>query len=196
MSKAILLSGGMDSIALAYWKKPEVAITINYGQLAAQTEIRTSKIVTNQLNIIHHVIEIDCKLLGSGDLTNQISLPFSPSSEWWPFRNQLLVTFALMKSIKIGITELMVASVKSDGFHKDGTPEFYRSINSLSEYQEGNIKVTAPAIDLTTVELIKIAKVPRELLLWAHSCHKANIACGNCRGCLKYSQVITALYDI
>ncbi len=33
MSKtAILLSGGMDSIALAYWKRPELAITINYGQ--------------------------------------------------------------------------------------------------------------------------------------------------------------------
>ena len=29
--KAILLSGGMDSIALAYWLRPEVASRLDYG---------------------------------------------------------------------------------------------------------------------------------------------------------------------
>src|SRR6185312_15246174 len=112
MSKALLLSGGMDSIALAYWKRPSMAITIDYGQLAAETEIRTSKVVANLLEIDHHIVNVDCRLLGSGDLLNAESLAFSPSSEWWPFRNQLLVTLGLMKSIKLGISELMVASVK------------------------------------------------------------------------------------
>lgn len=194
MSKALLLSGGMDSIALAYWKRPSMAITIDYGQLAAETEIRTSKVVANLLEIDHHIVTVDCRLLGSGDLLNSESLAFSPSSEWWPFRNQLLVTLGLMKSIKLGISELMVASVKSDGFHKDGTSEFYEDINRLSTYQEGNIMVTAPCIKLNTVELIKIANVPKSILFWAHSCHKSNIACGTCRGCLKYTQVINELF--
>ena len=35
----IALSGGMDSICLAWWKRPESAITIDYGQLAASAEI-------------------------------------------------------------------------------------------------------------------------------------------------------------
>lgn len=44
MSKtAILLSGGMDSIALAYWKRPEIAITIDYGQKPAAAEVVASK---------------------------------------------------------------------------------------------------------------------------------------------------------
>ena len=34
--RALLLSGGMDSIALAFWKRPEIAITIDYGQRAAE----------------------------------------------------------------------------------------------------------------------------------------------------------------
>ncbi len=32
------------------------------------------------------------------------------------------------------------------------------------------------------------------LLKLAHSCHKSNIPCGNCRGCNKYHQTLTELY--
>lgn len=194
MNNAILLSGGMDSIALAYWKRPAIAVTIDYGQLAAKKEIATSRIVADQLDIQHHVIEVDCKSLGSGDLLNQQSLQVSPSTEWWPFRNQLLVTLALMKVIKLGVTELMVASVSSDGFHKDGTHGFYELLTALSSYQEGGIVVKAPAIGMTTAELIKTSGIPRDLLLWAHSCHKSNVACGNCRGCLKYRLVMSEIF--
>lgn len=194
MNKAILLSGGMDSISLAFWQRPSIAITIDYGQLPAEKEIRTSKIVSDVLKMDHHVIKIDCGELGSGDLINKAALTTSPSPEWWPFRNQLLITFALMKSIKLNINQIMVASVRSDGFHKDGTAEFYEAINTLATCQEGNIAVTAPCIKFNTVELIKLSQVPKEILLWAHSCHKSNIACGNCRGCLKYSQVMQELF--
>ena len=40
MNTALLLSGGMDSIALAYWKRPDIALTIDYGQAAADAEER------------------------------------------------------------------------------------------------------------------------------------------------------------
>ncbi|MGN6194992.1 MAG: 7-cyano-7-deazaguanine synthase [Ginsengibacter sp.] len=197
MNKAILLSGGMDSISLAYWKKPSIAITIDYGQAPAQTEIRSSKIVADVLGIEHHVIKVDCRELGSGDLINETAIEeISPSTEWWPYRNQLLVTLASMKAISLSINELMVASVKTDGFHKDGTDKFYEKINALVEYQEGNIKVMAPCIKYSTVELIKLSGVPKDILLWAHSCHKSNIACGNCRGCNKYAQVLNELCDV
>ena len=194
MSKAILLSGGMDSIALAYWKRPSVAITIDYGQLAADTEIRTSKIVADFLQMDHSIIRVDCRSLGTGDLLNTESLALSPSPEWWPYRNQLLATLALMKGIKLGVSEIMIASVQSDGFHKDGTSGFYEQLNKLSTFQEGGIMVTAPCIDLNSVELIKISQVPRSVLFWAHSCHKSSIACGACRGCLKYTQIMNELY--
>ncbi|RYE15577.1 MAG: 7-cyano-7-deazaguanine synthase, partial [Sphingobacteriaceae bacterium] len=133
MSKtAILLSGGIDSIALTYWKKPDVAITVNYGQAPAETEIRTSATIAKALNIPHYIVTADCSKLGSGDLLNQAALSVSPSSEWWPYRNQLLVTLACMKGIALGIGELMLASVKSDGFHKDGTAQFYKLMSQLS----------------------------------------------------------------
>ena len=37
----MLLSGGMDSIAVAYWRRPSLAITIDYGQVPAAGELRS-----------------------------------------------------------------------------------------------------------------------------------------------------------
>ncbi|MNH47336.1 hypothetical protein D3C79_1105200 [compost metagenome] len=55
--------------------------------------------------------------------------------------------------------------------------------------QEGEITVEAPAIHLSTFELVKEANVPSSMLAWAHSCHRSNVPCGNCRGCFKYFEV-------
>lgn len=193
MKTAILLSGGMDSIALTYWKRPDIAFTIDYGQVPAETEIRTSEIITKLLNIEHHIIRVNCKSLGSGDLINEKSLNNSPSSEWWPFRNQLLITLAGMKAISLGVTRLMLASVKSDDFHMDGLPEFYEKMNNVMLFQEGEIEVSSPSVHLSTLELIEESKIPKEILLWAFSCHKSIIACGNCRGCNKYYNTLHKL---
>ncbi|WP_217606894.1 7-cyano-7-deazaguanine synthase [Chitinophaga sp. GbtcB8] len=117
----------------------------------------------------------------------------APSTEWWPYRNQLLVTLASMKGVSMGLKSLMVGTVKSDGFHKDGTETFYKRINSLMNYQEGEIIIECPAIHLSTIELIQMSSVPDEILLWAHSCHTSNRPCGHCRGCYKYIKIIEAL---
>jgi 7-cyano-7-deazaguanine synthase len=193
MRNAILLSGGIDSIALTFWKRPQVALTIDYGQKPAMAEIRASQAVCSALNITHHVIKVDCSSLGSGDLLRSAPLSMAPASEWWPYRNQLLVTLAVMKAISLGIDELCTASVASDGFHRDGTPRFYQLLHELVNYQEGGLKISAPAIGMSAVELVKISRVLPELLHYAHSCHTGNIPCGHCRGCYKYMHVINAL---
>ena len=187
--KAILLSGGMDSIALAYWLRPEIAITLDYGQQAAEAEIAVAARVSKLLHMEHHALHIDCSSLGSGDLVGSKPINYAPITEWWPYRNQMLVTLALMKALQLDVCELMVGSVKTDALHLDGTPEFYEQLSQLVSMQEGGIKVTAPAIGMTTVELIKKCGIPENILLYAHSCHTANIPCGKCHGCLKYIYV-------
>src|SRR5690242_18606450 len=94
LDAAILLSGGIDSVALAFWKRPSTAITVNYGQRAAVAEVRAAAQVSRLLGMRHEVLEIDCSTLGSGDLANSPPAPLAPTTDWWPFRNQLLVTFA------------------------------------------------------------------------------------------------------
>lgn len=177
----------MDSIAVAWWKRPNVGITIDYGQRAAAAEIQSSAQICKELGIQHEVVTVDCGSLGSGDMSQLAPDDAAPTSEWWPYRNQLLVTLASMRAISMGVQILLIGTVRSDGEnHKDGTDEFVRLMHELVSYQEGNITVAAPAIQETTAQLILNLKVPPELLAWAHSCHKANIACGNCRGCNKY----------
>jgi 7-cyano-7-deazaguanine synthase len=193
MKRAILLSGGIDSLALCYWQRPDVALTINYGQLPAAAEIEASAMVCQELHIPHEVVTVDCRHLGSGDLAGTESTGISPSREWWPYRNQLLVTIAAMKGIQLGVGELLVGSVKSDSFHADGTADFYQRIDELMNLQEGEMKVSVPAISMMSVELVRASGIPIELLSWAHSCHVSDVACGSCRGCFKHQTVMHEL---
>ena len=174
----VLLSGGLDSIALAYWKRPRFAITIDYGQNAAAAELKAASAVAESLKMQHVIIKSDCSSLGAGIMSQNGSIESSPSPEWWPFRNQLIITLAAMRAIRLGVKELLVGSVKDDCNYVDGTSAFYDLIDHLMAAQEGGIKVSAPAINMSTEELIQVSGVPRSLLLWAHSCNRGNIPCG------------------
>ncbi|MBD8204780.1 7-cyano-7-deazaguanine synthase [Pseudomonas viridiflava] len=189
MKTALLLSGGMDSLSIAWWKRPAVAITLNYGQLAAEAEIAASRTICKQLGIDHHIITIDCRPLGSGDMAGNVADQLAPASDWWPYRNQLLITMAAMKAISLGVSRLWLGTVKSDVVHRDGSPEFIDVISELLSLQEGGLVVEAPAIELSTAELVRASGIPPGSLAWAHSCHKSNVPCGNCRGCNKYFHV-------
>ncbi len=197
MKTALLLSGGMDSISLAWWKRPDIAITLDYGQRAAEAEINAATATCQALNITHHIVRVDCSSLGSGDIAGTKADSNAPSSDWWPYRNQMLISLAAMKAIALGVTHLWIGTVKSDGSHLDGTPEFVKKISDLMVFQEGGIVVEAPAIEFSTAELVRISAVTPGGLAWAHSCHKANVPCGNCRGCNKYFQVLDDVgYDL
>lgn len=195
MTSAILLSGGMDSTALAWWKRPQHAITINYGQRAARAEIEASRALANTLSMRHQIIELDCSQLGSGDLTGTRASALAPSSEWWPYRNQLLVTLAAMACVRAdaGVSELLVGCVASDAAHKDGSARFIELLNAVVSFQEGDLRVSAPASGMTTVDLIRRSRLPMSALRWAHSCHKSDVPCMNCRGCNKYCSVLEEL---
>jgi 7-cyano-7-deazaguanine synthase len=190
---AILLSGGLDSAALAFWLKPQLGITVDYGQASARGEIRAAAQIAADLGVKHEVIRLDCSSLGSGDLALKPAMTGAPAPEWWPYRNQFLITVAAMKTIPMGISRLLVGSVKSDSFHVDGRPEFFEQIDCLIAMQEGGLRVEAPALGFTTVELIRHCGVPDGILGWTHSCHKAEFACGNCRGCWKRQEVLNEL---
>ncbi|WP_431273189.1 7-cyano-7-deazaguanine synthase [Variovorax ureilyticus] len=193
MKTALLLSGGMDSLSIAWWMRPEIAITVDYGQLPATAEKFAAAAVCAHLGIEHHIVEIDCRALGSGDMAGSAASEHAPASDWWPYRNQMLITFAVMKALALGAQKLLIGTVRSDGLHLDGTPGFVGAISKLVSMQEGGIVVEAPAIGLSTEELIATGRVPREFLAWAHSCHKANVPCGDCRGCNKYFSVLRAI---
>ena len=195
MTAALLLSGGMDSVAIAYWKRPRYGITINYGQKPAEGEIRAASAVCKTLDIEHVVVHADISALGSGDLAGLPPADDAPATEWWPYRNQFLLTVAAMKCLSLRAPELMIGALRTDGFHADGTAEFMGRMNELFSLQEGELEVSAPAIEFTAVQLVEKSQAPHSVLAWSHSCHVAAHACGYCRGCRKHYETMQACFS-
>ncbi len=193
MTTAILLSGGMDSIALAWWCRPDVAITIDYGQIPAAAEIRAAKAAAHAMDMAYRIIKVDLKALGSGDLAGREASSLAPVREWWPFRNQMLVTLAAMDGIAIGVDRILIGAVAGDTAHADGRKEFVNALSAAMALQEGGVILDAPAIDLSAEDLVRRSGVPMDVLAWAHSCHAADYACGFCRGCHKHYHTMAAL---
>lgn len=187
-SDLLLLSGGMDSVAIAAWLRPKFALTIDYGQRSANAEIEAASQIALDLGISHRVLHIDCSPIGSGDLAGKAAHSVAPASDWWPFRNQLLITFAAGHALTVGARRVLIGSVANDSYHSDGSPDFLKTMNTLLRLQEGGIELLAPAIEMTALDLIRVSEISLSLLAWAHSCHKSNFACGLCRGCNKHRE--------
>jgi 7-cyano-7-deazaguanine synthase len=183
----------MDSIAIAYWKRPTIAITIDYGQIPAEAELRAARATCSALNIPHDVVQVDCRSIGSGDLAGTAPLTVAPVPEWWPYRNQLLVTLGASRALVSGAQVVILGTVRSDGTHADGTLAFVERMSAVLAIQEGGLTLSAPAAHMSTAELVRAALIPFEILAWAHSCHTSNLACGRCRGCAKHFEATAEL---
>ncbi|MBR0684451.1 7-cyano-7-deazaguanine synthase [Bradyrhizobium manausense] len=191
--KAVLMSGGMDSISIAWWKRPEIAIFVDYGQKPASAERDAGQAACRAMNIRYEQVNADCSAVGSGDMAGTAPSSHAPVSEWWPFRNQLILTLAGAAALRLGATELLIGTLRTDGQHADGLPAFVDRISDLMSMQEGGLTVSAPAIGLSAPELVIASGIDKATLAWAHSCHTGVLACGNCRGCIKHYETWKAL---
>lgn len=181
--RVLLFSGGIESTCLAYHLRPDVCLTINYGQVSARGEIAASRLVAGVLRLSHEIIEIDAADLGSGLLAgrkNRFGLP-----EFWPFRNQLLISLAAMRFFSSADVYLFVGTVRSDSKHLDGALPFLRMMRKLLLYQKSDLVLEYPFARLSTESLLRSTQVPNELLGYTFSCHTGSLVCGRCPGCLK-----------
>lgn len=193
MSDLLLLSGGIDSIAIAAWCRPEVCLTVDYGQLPAAAEIDSAAEVCRRLGLVHDVIRVPISQLGSGVLAGRPMAEVSPYEEFWPFRNQFLLTLAAMYAVSRSLRRVLIGTVRNDNRHSDGSLAFVAQIAQLVAQQEGHITLVVPAIELTTVELVKTSNIDQSVLGWAHSCHTSVVACGHCPGCNKHFETMRDL---
>lgn len=195
VESVLLLSGGVDSSALAYSQRPDLAVTVDYGQSCAEAEVQASTQICDELDIPHKVLEVDCSDLGTGQLAGAEQLEVADTPEWWPFRNQLIVTLVATEAVRRKANDLVVGSVRGDRQHADGRPEFYDMLDRLISFQEGDLNISAPAINRTSEELVETSEIPMSLLGWTHSCHQSNLACGRCRGCVKRERILNYVRD-
>lgn len=190
--KLLLLSGGFDSAAIAWWQRPDLCVTVDYGQSPARGEIAAAKALCSVMRLRHETLTVDLRHLGSGLLAGSEALHLGTANEWWPYRNQVLITLAAMRYVGQGVREIMIGAVATD-IHADGKPPFLEAIDRALAVQEGSVRVTAPAIQYKTLELLRLSDFPRDWLSICFSCHAMEVACGQCGGCLKHVGTLEAL---
>ena len=191
VKKLMLLSGGLDSAAVAAIERPERAVFVNYGQLPAEAERRAARAVAQHLDLELDELEIDLRAVGSGLLTGSEQLDAAPTSEWFPFRNQHLATIAAAHALKKDLGAVVLGIVAGDGDrHGDGTPGFRSALDTLVRRQEGGIRILAPHIDALPHVLLQRSGLPKEVVNQTHSCHTSDLACGECPGCARRAAVL------
>lgn len=194
MMRILLLSGGLDSAALAAMVRPEQCLNFDYGQVAAEAEHRAARQVALELDSPFLHLSVPATPVAAGLMNPEGCTAIGPGGtarEWWPFRNQLLVTLAAAWGVTRGFDEVLLGTVASDGArHADGTADFRAALDRLLVIQEGAMRVSAPAADLRTAQLIAQSGIPEHVLAWTHSCHQANLPCAACPGCLKRAEVL------
>jgi 7-cyano-7-deazaguanine synthase len=87
----------------------------------------------------------------------------------------------------------MLGSVRSDAIHGDGKEEFFAAMRSALACQEGALRLSTPAISMTSQEVVSTSGIPLDSLLLTHSCHTGDLACGSCRGCHRRFTTFQAL---
>lgn len=192
--RVLLLTGGLDSTALAMMLEVDRALFIDYGQRPAKGEERAARAVAEALQIPLDVRRVDLAAFGHGTMSAAgTALPSAHASpEFWPYRNQMLITLAAMTYAADPLKEIIIGTVVGDDAHPDGRPEFLEAMDQVVS-QQSRVRVVAPALGLTTLDLVRKAGVPPSLLGWTFSCHTGEWACGSCRGCNKHRNVIACL---
>ena len=216
MNSVVLLSGGLDSaVNLAYALtegRVELALTMNYGQRAAEKEIEAAGQLARHYNIPHRVIELpwvaqitQTALVSrddtlpeptAGELDDMNAASKTAAAVWVPNRNGLFVNIAacFAEALKCGLVVTGFNREEAATF-PDNTPEFAMAASSAMEYSTANqVKVISYTNRLDKKEIVALGdrlRVPWDFI-W--SCYRDETQmCGRCESCRRMIRAFTSL---
>lgn len=208
----MLLSAGLDSlVSLAMAKNQgyeiQLAITVNYGQQAANQEIAYAGAICDYYKIQHQIIDIRYLMTGikSGLLTgnipniaekqlnNEAITKASASQVWVPNRNGFLINLAAMYAENNDCNWIITGFNKEEAAtFPDNSGAFVEAINQSLAFSTSNkVRVISFTQELTKLDIIDIAitlEVPLKLV-W--SCYYGGEKmCGQCESCQRLQRAI------
>ena len=170
MTKSIiLLSGGLDSLVSLGLKKEELnvtlALTFDYGQKSAKTEIDASRKICEYYGIEHRVIKLDwLKDITTTSLVAESSVPTGNELD----NKEEAQTFS------------------------DNTQEFIDAVNKEFEFStQIKPKVVAPLINCVKNDIVMLALKHRIPLEYTRSCYQGTEGhCGVCESCTRLKHAL------
>ena len=215
MKKAIsVLSGGLDcTVATSvYAKDYDIhAITFNYGQKSFERELEASKKICDKMGFEHSVIDLPwLAQISNSSLNTAEEIPEikeeelddikksseTASSVWVPARNMVFTSIATSYAESIGAKAIIVGwDAEEAATFPDNSKEFLNAFNELIKIgSPDNIKIEAPAIDLSKEEIVKLGLdvgAPMEL---SYSCYAGRDKhCGVCESCMRRKRAFKKL---
>lgn len=190
----VSLSGGADSVTLAYWAKSKgydiYPISFNYGQIAT-AETKSAETISKKLGAKIKVIDISSlKQIYEGSAVLVDKNMFMPSkfenNVIVPFRNAIFLSIAVSYAITIGATMIMYGAHKSDEpFYPDCRKTFVDSFQNTAKLgTDENIKIENPFYKKSKTEIIKIGDTLNVPFNLTWSCYlEGEQHCGKCESC-------------
>ena len=191
----VVLSGGPDSVTVAYWAKKQgyavYGLSFRYGQIASK-ETEHAKLIAQKLGILITIIDFSSlKEIYLGvtsvcdkkiEMTESFSQPIIV-----PFRNAIFLAVAVAYAVSIGATTVFYGAHESDtSFYPDCRKEFYKSFEKTARLgTEKKIIIEAPFSDVPKSTIIKEGTklgVPFEFT-WSCYFEKSK-HCGKCESCV------------
>lgn len=215
MKKAIsVLSGGLDCCVAtsAFAKEYEIhAITFNYGQKAFERELQAAEEICSKMGWTHEVIDLPwLSKISTSSLNTEEDIPEvsiddlddlkrsseTASSVWVPARNMVFTSIAVSYAESVGAEKIIVGwDAEEAATFPDNSKEFLNKFNELIDVgSPDNIKIEAPAIDLTKEEIVKLGVEVGAPMEISYSCYKGGKKhCGVCESCMRRKRAFRQL---
>lgn len=204
-SKGIsVLSGGLDcTVATSIYAKDYdlTAITFNYGQQSLSEEIKHAKLICEELNMKHVVIDLPwLKEISNSSLTSDEEIPEIADSDldkydiaietaksvWVPARNTVFCSIALAYAESINAEIIIVGWDYEEALtFPDNSKEYLDAFNETIKYGSfDDIEIKAPLIEMDKVDIVKKGEEINAPMHLSYSCYVGKEKhCGTCESC-------------
>ena len=194
MKAVVILSGGPDSVTVAYWAKAQgydvTAITFDYGQ-KAQHEIEIAAEIAEGLGIEHKIVDLSNLSMIYEGVTSLVDKSIDVTSEFTdpiivPFRNGVFMAVTVAYADGVGANHIFYGAHGSDEpFYPDCRREFYEAFQKAAQLgTEKPIEISSPFSDLEKSGIIKAAVELGVPLEKTWSCYlNGPVHCGACESC-------------
>ena len=216
-ASVVLLSGGLDSaanLALCRLKDdPVLALTVDYGQRAAASEINAARSLCTYFNVTHQTLDLlwlgalgksaltDLALpvpsLHSHELDQRSVTDVSAKAVWVPNRNGVLLNVAAAIAESRGAEQVVVGFNREEAVtFPDNSGEFLdRSTHALALSTANHVKIRCYTTELNKIEIVQLltAQFPEFPFDRVWSCYYGGATpCGTCESCGRLNRALAA----
>jgi 7-cyano-7-deazaguanine synthase len=211
-----LLSGGLDSTvafvaARSAGGKALVALTADYGQVAAEREIAASRRIAAAQSVPHRVVDLSfLRSLASGnplvDPAARLPEPtekeieaggeatrLSAAAVWVPNRNGLLVAVAAAFAESLGAGRVITGFNREEAetFPDNSRAFLDAATASLLLSTRNGVRVESPTADLDKAAIVKLGRSQGAPLEHVWSCYRSLPSpCGRCESCGRFRRAL------